>query len=115
MLGGGLGEVDVQVLAEIGDRDARMPGQHAGDLGDRGVEAGDVGVDLDAVAGRQRQHFADRVVAVQFAEHLRQVLGRDARALEHGHRRRAVGQADHKQAHRATSLFAQALIADLAR
>ena len=76
VLGGGLGEVDVEVLGQIGDRRARScRASTRGDLGDRRVEAGDVGVDLDAVARRQQQHLADGLGAVQLVEHLAQVLG----------------------------------------
>jgi hypothetical protein len=85
-----LGEVHVQVLGQVSDRHPRVAREHGGDLGDGRVEPGDVGVHLDAIAGREEQHLTDRLGAVQLVERLAQLVDRDHGLLQQGDRRGAV-------------------------
>jgi len=82
VLGSSFSKVDVEVVGEIAHGQSGMPGQHGRDLGDGWVEARDVCVDLDAVAGREQQRLADRLGAVELVERLAQFISRDGGALE---------------------------------
>lgn len=67
--------VDVQVGGQLVRRQPGTLGQNRGDRFHSGVESGDLGVHLDAVAGRQQQGFAHSVTGADHRQGLSDVDG----------------------------------------
>ena len=91
--------VDVEVRQQVLGGPARALDQQPGELLDAAVEAVDVGVDLQAVAGRDDGGLGDVLAGRDVAEQLGRTLAVDGHPLEHGDRGGAVGDADDQDAH----------------
>jgi hypothetical protein len=91
--------VHVVVLGQLLGRDPGVLADQLGKVGQRAVEAADVGVDLQPVAGRHRYRLGDVLGADGVADQLRHPVRGERDLLQQRDGRGAVGQADHEQAH----------------
>ena len=91
--------VDVEVRQQVLGGPARPLDQQPGELLDAAVEAVDVGVDLQAVAGRDHRGLGDVLAGRDVAEQLGRTLAVDGHPLEHRDRGGAVGDTDDEDAH----------------
>src|SRR3984957_17899968 len=93
----------VQVRREVGQRDARVPGEQFADRADAAVELVHLGVDFHPVAGGDdegaRHVLGVEHVVPQLVEFVPGYRG----ALERGHRGALVAQPHHQHAHRPTA------------
>ena len=91
--------VDVEVGQEILGGAARAFDEQPGQLLDAAVEAVDVGVDLQAVAGRDDGGLRHVLSRCDVARELGGPLAVDGDALQQRYGRGPVGDADHEDAH----------------
>ena len=91
--------VDVEVRQQVLGGPARPLDQQPGQLLDAAVEAVDVGVDLEPVAGRDHRGLGDVLAGGDVAEQLGRSLGVDGHPLEQRDRSGAVGDAHDEDAH----------------
>ena len=106
---GALVVVDVEVRQQrlgglLGARD-----EQAGEVLDAAVEAVDLGVDLEPVAGHDRGRLGDVLTADHVGDQLDRAVGVEGEALEELDRSRLVGDADDQNAHETSSDPATAL------
>ena len=99
VLGGGLGVPDVEVPAQLVQRQARVAGQQAHHVVERRMEGAHGRVDLDAVTGGDDHRLADVRSRRQFLGECVPVGLGHRRRLEKGDRRTVVGHAHEKNAH----------------
>ena len=93
----------VQVLGELGQRDAGVAGQQVGDRGQARVELVDLGVDLHPVAGGHDEGARDRLRFENVAQQLAELVTADGGPFQGRDRGAAVTEPDDKHAHGAAT------------
>ena len=95
--------VHVQARGQLLRGDARVPGKQLAHPGDPAVEAADLGVDLDPVAGGDHERLRDVRQQRDIVQQLAKRVAADRGALKDRNRRALVAQANDEDAHSCTA------------